>query len=159
MLADILQFVLRGDFILSANREDILKDNQWNNALGAATADLIMTSIDAFNKKDLLKYTWPRYMVSYSNASDIIFQSFFPRLLAYLRSRPVLLSQGDTFETHSSLCYVPPQFTDGSSTPEPLLLGSEGPKAFASNCYEAADLEKLSVPSLGNEAFIDLLER
>ncbi|KAI7635008.1 hypothetical protein KC322_g22026, partial [Hortaea werneckii] len=68
-----LPFVLQGDFMLSASREDILQQNKWNDAVVDATIALFAKCIDAFNATDLLKYTWPRYAKSQGNAHGTIF--------------------------------------------------------------------------------------
>lgn len=43
-------FVLQADFMLSANRESILRHNAWNKALVSSTADLIVGSVQSFNQ-------------------------------------------------------------------------------------------------------------
>ncbi|KAK6431660.1 hypothetical protein LTR95_012179 [Oleoguttula sp. CCFEE 5521] len=151
-------FVLQGDFILSANREDILRDNDWNKALISATTDLIVSSVDAFNDTGLLKYTWPRYLRWSGFHSETVFQSFYADLLQRLRSHPVLLSQFSTLENPSRLLYLPSQFADDSKPPRPLLLGNRSLRDFASADYEPEDLEELDVPSLDDRTFVDMLE-
>ena len=75
--------------MLSASREDILQDNGWNKTVMVATLDLFVSSIDTFNKKHLVQYTWPRYLKTQGNAHGTVFQMFFSTLVD-TKSLPVL---------------------------------------------------------------------
>ncbi|KAK5123900.1 hypothetical protein LTR85_002096 [Meristemomyces frigidus] len=152
-----LPFILQGDFMLSANREDILEDNKWNDALVASTIELFLSSVDSFNVQELAKYTWPRYARSQGNAYGTIFQSFFSNLVNPLRSRCVLESQALVLAAPASLELVPAQFTDGARPPKPLLMGRTGLAGYVSTAYAPSDLSDLRISQQTCDSFCKLL--
>lgn len=143
--------------MLSANREDILEDNEWNDALVASTIELFVSSVEHFNKMGLAKYTWPRYAKSQGNAYGTIFQSFFGDLLRRLRSCCCLESQAQYLWMPQYMEIVPPLFTDGAKLPRPLLVGRGGLQAYVSIAYAAADLSHLCISDLSTDTFYQLL--
>ena len=151
------QFVLQGDFILGANREDILHDNAWNKAILTSTIDLFLKSIHIFNSRGVVKYTWPRFLISQGNAFGTAFQDFLSRLIKRLKVEPVIESLAMTFEPPKSLHYVPPEFTDASDPPKPLLDGGMGIQAFPSHGYHPQDLAPLGLRVQTAEVFLSLL--
>ncbi|KAI7498789.1 hypothetical protein KC357_g297 [Hortaea werneckii] len=75
-----LSFVLQGDFMLSASREDILMANDWNIELVRAALELFCSAVTVFNERDLLKFTWLRYAKPRGNAAGTIFDAILWRL-------------------------------------------------------------------------------
>ncbi|RMY18358.1 hypothetical protein D0867_05381, partial [Hortaea werneckii] len=151
-----LPFVLQGDFMLSASREDILQQNKWNDAVVDATVTLFAKCVDAFNTKDLLKHAWPRYAKSQGNAHGTIFQGFFKRLCAHLRSRKVLQSQAGSLEMPSGLSIVPLDYMDG---PKPLVVAPGRLRTYLSPTYRTNDLSDLQISTLGPREFFRIVSR
>lgn len=154
-----LQFVLQGDFALSANREDIIQENEWNNRILSVAVDLFVQSVQLFNDRDFLKYTWPRYLQSQTSAHGTVFQNFRENLLRRLRKEPVLQSQALTMESPVDLRCVPQIFTDGTNSAVPLLEGSNGMSSWAANGYSFNDLKRVEVPELSPKDFTVLLRK
>ncbi|KAI7204507.1 hypothetical protein KC324_g744 [Hortaea werneckii] len=151
-----LPFVLQGDFILSASREDILQQNKWNDAVVDATVTLFAKCVDAFNTKDLLKHAWPRYAKSQGNARGTIFQGFFKKLCTHLRSRKVLQSQDGSLEMPGGLSIVPLDYMDG---PKPLVVVPGRLHTYLSPTYRTNDLSDLQISTLGPREFFNIVNR
>ncbi|OTA35301.1 hypothetical protein BTJ68_04309 [Hortaea werneckii EXF-2000] len=151
-----LPFVLQGDFMLSASREDILQQNKWNDAVVDATSALFAKCVDAFNATDLLKYTWPRYAKSQGNAHGTIFSGFFKRLCNQLRSKEVLQSQAGSLQKPSSLFIVPSDYMDG---PKPLVVAPGRLCTYLSPTYRANDLAELQISPLSPREFFNIVSR
>lgn len=143
--------------MLSASREDILQDNRWNSAILSATLDLFVSSVATFNNKDLVKYTWPRFIESQGSAWGTIFQNFSQDLKSRLRQHSVLESQALTLEPPRFLQYVPAILTDGGNPPKPLMTASTGFRTYASTRYTRHDLASLGVPQQSADTFRDIL--
>jgi hypothetical protein len=150
-------FVLQADFLLSANREDILKDNRWNEALVASFIELFADSVLTFNKKEVLQYAWPRYVRSMGNAWNTVFQHFFPDLLHSLQSWDIVISQAGKYAAPSALRSVPARFMDGADPPTPLLVGDLGLEEYASPNYEDSDLGNLRIQPVDEGKFLAML--
>lgn len=148
-------FILQADFMLGANREDVLQESAWNMCLISATAQLFVESVKAFNQQDILKYSWPRYLTSQGKTYDSAFSDFFDNLLRSLRARPVLESQALTMQHPQELESVRAEFTDGT---HPLFTGPRGLAGFAHNGYNPVDLANLSVAQQSATQFLSLLE-
>ncbi|KAI6879857.1 hypothetical protein KC360_g4305 [Hortaea werneckii] len=151
-----LPFVLQGDFMLSASREDILQQNKWNDAVVDATSALFAKRVDAFNATDLLKYTWPRYAKSQGNAHGTIFSGFFKRLCNQLRSKEVLQSQAGSLQKPSSLFIVPSDYMDG---PKPLVVAPGRLRTYLSPTYRTNDLSELQISLLSPREFFNIVSR
>lgn len=152
-----LPFVLQGDFILSASREDILQDNKWNNRIIAATLDLFVSSVQGFNRANLLQYQWPRFAKAPGGAFGTIFEGFFSQLQSKLQKSKVLLSQAGTLSMPPQLQTVPLPLTDGLDPPSPLLMTSAGLQTYVSTNYAAEDLAGLGVKVMTYQTFCTLL--
>jgi hypothetical protein len=102
--------LLQADWLLSANREDVLQGNEWNKYLVDASIDLFLSSVDVFNETGVLQFSWPAYAQSQGNAQGSALGRFFSSLKSKLRKRAVLVSQADTLECPSDLQSMPALF-------------------------------------------------
>ena len=146
------------DFILSVNREDVLQDVSWNNTLVQTAQELFVQSVQDFHAKNIMRYTWPKYLTSLGTASHTIFHDFHSRTLEILRSTAVIESEASTMENPSRLKYVPLIFTDQATPPTPLLYGRGGMQDYASHKYSSTDLSKLGIRELSSTDFVWLLQ-
>ncbi|RMZ14609.1 hypothetical protein D0860_02069 [Hortaea werneckii] len=153
-----LSFVLQGDFMLSASREDILMANDWNMELVRAALELFCSAVTVFNEQDLLKFTWLRYAKPRGNAAGTIFDGFLENLIRRLRESRILLSQGNTLEAPSQLQIVPDHFADSGSPPRPLVTASRGLDGYVSRDYDVDDLKRLQIPEMTPREFRDLIK-
>ncbi|RSM02003.1 hypothetical protein CDV31_011086 [Fusarium ambrosium] len=74
------KFLLQGDFLLTANREDIL-DNAWNRALLEACADAFRSTGEPL--KATVVYIYERIQADYMNNKKEIRKSFMQKPLIY----------------------------------------------------------------------------
>ncbi|KAI7102807.1 hypothetical protein KC340_g3670 [Hortaea werneckii] len=153
-----LSFVLQGDFMLSASREDILMGNDWNSELVRAALELFCSAVTVFNERDLLKFTWLRYAKPRGNAAGTIFDGFLENLIRRLRDSHILLSQGNTLEAPSQLEIVPDYFADDGSPPKPLATASRGLDGYVSPDYDVDDLKQLQIQEMSPREFRDLIK-
>ncbi|RMY97100.1 hypothetical protein D0864_04916 [Hortaea werneckii] len=153
-----LSFVLQGDFMLSASREDILMASDWNSELVRAALELFCSAVTVFNERDLLKFTWLRYAKPRGNAAGTIFDGFLENLIRRLRDSHILLSQSNTLEAPSQLEIVPNQFVDDGSPPRPLVTASRGLDGYVSRDYDVDDLKQLQIPQMSPREFRDLIK-
>ncbi|KAI7661505.1 hypothetical protein KC319_g8392 [Hortaea werneckii] len=153
-----LSFVLQGDFMLSASREDILMGNDWNMELVRAALELFCSAVTVFNERDLLKFTWLRYAKPRGNAAGTIFDGFLENLIRRLRDSHILLSQSNTLEAPSQLEIVPDHFADDGSPPRPLVTASRGLDGYVSRDYDVDDLKQLQIPEMSPREFRDLIK-
>lgn len=153
-----LPFVLQADFMLIANREDILQQqSRWNTALIEATLELFVDSVRQLNQQNLLKYGWPKYLKSHGNASGTAFSGFLNRVVNRLRAEPIIESQATSMQRPADLTVVPIAFTDGARPPNPLLLGPNGLRGFAHTSYAPSDLDNLRICALTANEFVNML--
>ena len=143
--------------MLSASREDILQDNEWNEIVILAAVDLFVQTVELFNEQGLMKYTWLQYLQSQSSVHGTTFHNFRDRLLDRLRHEAVLESQALTMELPINLKCVPNIFTDGTSSAFPLLDGPEGQRSWTAAAYSATDLKNLEVKELTAKDFVNML--
>ncbi|KAI9686954.1 MAG: hypothetical protein M1822_002707 [Bathelium mastoideum] len=148
-----LPFLLNGDFLLSANREDVEQRKPWNEALVGAAVDLFVQSAHRFNREVGLKYTWPRFAKSQGSLRGT-FDTLLPSIVARLRSERVLESYAGTFELPPSLCHVPMQFTDGKPRPTPLMVIGDRPSKFLNSEYSYQDVSHLGVKKVDMDGFL-----
>ncbi|KAI7192285.1 hypothetical protein KC363_g3397 [Hortaea werneckii] len=153
-----LSFVLQGDFMLSASREDILMGNDWNLELVHAALELFCSAVTIFNDRDLLKFTWLRYVKPRGNAAGTIFDSFLENLIRRLRESRILLSQGSTLEAPSQLEIVPAHFADDGTPPRPLVTAPRGLDGYVSPDYDIDDLKQLQIQEMTPREFRDLMK-
>ena len=141
--------------MLNANREDVVQDSAWNEAIIRAAGELFIQSVHDFNTHHLLKYTWPRYLQSQGNAYDTAFEGFVNRLVRRVKAQPLIESRESTMEAPSNLEYVPELFTDMSD--QPLLAGERGMRSYAAPEYEIDGLSRLGIREQSKAGFLRLL--
>ncbi|KAF1996938.1 hypothetical protein P154DRAFT_607356 [Amniculicola lignicola CBS 123094] len=150
-----LKFLLQGDFLLTASRENIESTLPWNRTIRDALADAFLLSVDHFNKGKL-KYTWPYYLPSASTAAFSFFEPAITSILTQLKESPVLESCAGTMVKASSLKHVPlDQFGDKDGIP--FTLSSYTADGYLSLKYPAWAIEgtnSIGVSELSPQEFL-----
>ncbi|KAI9692668.1 MAG: hypothetical protein M1820_009462 [Bogoriella megaspora] len=116
-----LPFLLNADFLLSANREDVEQNNDWNGALLNATIDLFVKAVDRFNVERVARYTWPAFLQSQGSASSTAFASVLNDIIKRLKEEPVLEAQNGVLKEPKILARIPAQYMDVGNPPRPLI--------------------------------------
>jgi len=112
-----IQFLLQGDFLLTASREDIESTLLWNCRLRDAVAEAFLEAVHHFNGGEM-KYTWPWYLPTPLTTTNSFFDAALHSIMESLRELPVLESCAGTMEKAESLKFVPSEmFADASGAP------------------------------------------
>ncbi|GAB1312416.1 hypothetical protein MFIFM68171_02626 [Madurella fahalii] len=146
------KFLLQGDFLLTANREDII-DCPWNHALRDACAEAFMDAVKLFNTGPM-KYTWP-YFIPTSGISSF-FVPLQTAILSRLETSDILESLGDGLGTPSLLVSVPKSgFTYNGDTP--FTVSSQTISKYLSPSYPdwaTKAVTSIGVKELDDEQFL-----
>ncbi|KAI8716452.1 HET domain-containing protein [Fusarium sp. LHS14.1] len=146
------KFLLQGDFILTANREDVL-DNPWNRALRDACADAFVRAIHHLNSGPR-RYDW----ISYIPGRHILgfFEPLTDMILDKLSREPILEACSKKMVAPATLTYVPrSRFTDDDGLP--LTLSPSTKDLYLSCSYPELDdtlLSRLGAQTLDSETFL-----
>ncbi|KAJ6631464.1 hypothetical protein B0H10DRAFT_1978899 [Mycena sp. CBHHK59/15] len=148
-------FLIQGDFLTSANREDILSDSLWNIDLRTGIVSTFIKAVDIFQSRPEMAYVWHKYIPL--DIPDDFFSDFRKSLIARLKRTEIFFSRDGRLYRPSQLI-VPSEFIDDDG--EPLV--SEGylnNLHYLSSDYDLSDthrelLYKLGVIQLSSAAFI-----
>ncbi|KAJ7125259.1 hypothetical protein C8R44DRAFT_980460 [Mycena epipterygia] len=154
-------FLIQGDFLTLANREDILSDSPWNQVLRMRLVSVFLAAIEEFQRHPTLALVWYRYIPM--DIPEGFFSPFADSLLAKLKTMDLLRSACGQLYRPSQLTTVPSEYLDDTGAP---LVAEE----FLNNCrylssdYDLSDnyshiLYKLGVHVLSDSEFIDALSR
>lgn len=109
------KFVIQGDFMTSASREDVLADKPWNDTLRKSVVDTFLLAIDRFKDHPVIRNVWFRYLPEF--ISDGFFCYVEHKLLEELFRKQILRSTDGTYNYASQLFFLPSSFCDESGTP------------------------------------------
>jgi hypothetical protein len=137
--------LLQADFILTANREDIARNNAWNNSVLEGALELFVSAVRQMNRTGICKYSWPRFLARNAAAHGTIMDGFISRLQKKIQEESVLESQGGYISCPAELTLVPEHFTDGADPPRPLFDDILNTFKYASFKYSAQALESLGL--------------
>ncbi|KAK4448413.1 hypothetical protein QBC34DRAFT_495382 [Podospora aff. communis PSN243] len=147
-----LKFSLQGDFILTANREDVM-DSPWNRALLEASAHAFVSAVRYFNA-GRLGYSWPRYFPE--NDLSGFFNPLGNMIKNLLRNENILETWDRRMTTPASVVYVPdPQYVCANSIP--LTLSSRSKSVYLSKHYRPGVmrfLSRIDVKYMGDDMFM-----
>lgn len=151
-----IPFLVQADFVLSASRQAISEENEWNQELLSGIACAFFEEIKRMCREPtLLRYTWMRFLPP----PDIL--GFFSDLHNLIRR---LLSKTKLIETRkaarlakiSELRIVPDDFLhDGS----PLFEDLEDKDVYIATEYEKKDYSKLQMLGLKELSEAEILVR
>ncbi|KAF4467775.1 hypothetical protein FALBO_5349 [Fusarium albosuccineum] len=108
------KFLIQGDFLLTANREDV-QDSPWNRALREACADAFVKAAYRLNKGPE-RYTWIRYLPGKRIVG--FFEPLRDLILEKLSKEPILEAFSGRMVAPAELTYVPKgNFSDDRRLP------------------------------------------
>ena len=143
---------MQGDFLLTANREEIDNSSHWNRVLCDASVDAFIAAIDYFNSGPL-RYAWPHYLPT-AKVPDI-FKKLRSDIMKRLSEELVLESCDGTMRRPTSLRCVPSRFTDDKGVP--FTLGPHTESKYLSLKYprwETGPASALGVNDLPSREFL-----
>jgi len=147
------QFLLQGDFLLIASREDVNNSSAWNKKLRDSFADAFLKSAKHFNTGPL-RYVWPRFVPEISSVSDF-FSPLKEAVINKLSDEPVLESWGGAEVRPTELVYIPEEFRDESGIPLTLIPAQKAVYASKEYSHDDSDhLERMGIVMMGFPEFI-----
>ena len=157
--ANISQFLLQADFIVTSTREDVQYSSPRNRSLLSAAADLFCDAVKFFcQSSGDLRHTWVRYLPGASIDHDF-WKDLYPQIKDQLSTRDVLYAWTDDNLYHpSKLFKLPPSMLDEDGQP---LLQDFDDIRYLSCDYEEEDclrLQELGTRSVNHEEFLQLLK-
>ncbi|KAJ3554670.1 hypothetical protein NM688_g2983 [Phlebia brevispora] len=109
-------FMIQADFLLAANREDILVDSQWNVVLRDAIAPVFCAAVSQhFSKISGLKFNWLRYIPKHF--SDPFFGNLRHSIIQALSTRRCLLCSDGHYRIPSEVIILDDIHRDKSGAP------------------------------------------
>ncbi|KXJ87885.1 hypothetical protein Micbo1qcDRAFT_215118 [Microdochium bolleyi] len=133
-------FLIQGDFLLSASREEIDDLLPWNKALRKNIVNAFIDAVHHFNKGPL-RYTWPRYLPGDARPRDF-FQKTRTEFIERLSREAILEAWNGSLGKPNAITYVPIKFRDGFKGP-PLTLAPSREGEYLAPKYLEGDLEHL----------------
>ena len=144
--------------MLSANREDVLEEPAWNEAIMSAAVELFVENVHKFTAQNIARYTWPRFLKSKGNAYCTAFADVLGDLVDRLWSEAVVESLASTMEPPERLEYLSEIVTDRGDPPITLLRGIGSMRCYTATAYTPADLSMLGIHKQPLETFLALLK-
>ncbi|KAJ6590013.1 hypothetical protein DFH09DRAFT_1074494 [Mycena vulgaris] len=155
-------FLIQGDFLTSANREDILSDSSWNITIRDALVSVFITALAEFWRRPQLALVWYRYIPI--RIAEGFFSPFKDSLLAKLKSMDLLRSADGQLRRPSQLFVVSSDYLDdyGAALIAEEYLGYNN--YYLSSEYDCSDgysgiLYALGIRVLSDSEFINALSR
>ncbi|KIW93628.1 uncharacterized protein Z519_06233 [Cladophialophora bantiana CBS 173.52] len=152
------KFLLQGDFLLSASREDVLSDSPWNRALRREFVGAFVAVTSAYSHGQLC-YIWPRF-IPFNLTQQHFFEPARREIIKTLSRQPVLKSRSQELMMPSSLTYVPLDFCDRDGVP--MTSSPRNDKGYLCHRYDVSlhdNLEALGVTKMTAAIFLEHLDR
>ncbi|KIW22318.1 uncharacterized protein PV07_12215 [Cladophialophora immunda] len=151
------KFLLQGDFLLSASREDVLTDSPWNWALRREFIKAFVAVTRAYSHGQLC-YIWPRF-IPFKMTQRHFFEPARREIIETLSRQPVLKSRAQELMMPSSLTYVPLDFCDRQGVP--MTSSPLNDLAYLCHKYDVSlhdNLEALGVTKMTAAIFLEHLD-
>jgi hypothetical protein len=132
-------FLLQGDFILTANREGFQTDNEWNTTLRRAAAAAFLGAVRQLNSGPM-RYVWPRFIAE-APGPNHFFRDLKTDIIAGLKNERLIEAWNETLQPPTALVFVPDEFRDRAGNP--LTLTHRTEYVYVSRQYTAACLDFL----------------
>ncbi|KAH6686915.1 hypothetical protein F5X68DRAFT_276173 [Plectosphaerella plurivora] len=110
-------FLLQGDFLLSANREDVQDDSQWNQKLATEAAKAFVGAVQAMGKlSNALRWRWLSYIPT-TSSQTFFFEAIRANINKSLQVAPILESEAGYIRVPTKLTYAPSEMRDRDGRP------------------------------------------
>jgi hypothetical protein len=150
------KFTIQADFILSANREDIIRDKPWNMHIRDSIPNVFLAAVDLFKKDKNLRHAFYGYIPLPKDVEDDFFKPVVERIYESLKQHKCFLTESGSWE-YPNKCVM----ADKSIR---SLVSNSGIQKLKEKEYISDKIEirkqvfqKLEVEELSLEGFVDLL--
>lgn len=96
------KFIVQADFILPITREDIAKDNRWNEWLRDSILEVFLDAIEKFKSDDKLRYSFYDYL-SFEEVKDDFFIPLVEQIYEKLKKKECILTEGNRWRRPSEV--------------------------------------------------------
>jgi len=97
------KFLIQGDFLVTANREEIHKDKKWNIWLRDSIADVLIKSIEEFKKDEKLSKSYYNYLPAKKEITDPFFSELVDKIYDKLKQEECILSASNQWRKPQDL--------------------------------------------------------
>ncbi|KAJ3552545.1 hypothetical protein NM688_g4098 [Phlebia brevispora] len=159
-----IPFIIQADFLLAANREDILVHSQWNLVLRNGIARSFVSAVlRHFPNIPGLLFNWPQFVPEQS--SDPFLGNLRQWIIEALAPQKCLLCADDQFRAPAEVIILGQRYRRGADQDHAPLVPSEymAGKHYLDSEYmtsrDGAVLKELGARQLSRETFFDGLEK
>lgn len=96
------KFIIQADFLLPANREDIIKDNKWNEWLRNSIAEVFLDAVEQFKADEKLRYGFYNYL-PLEEVKDEFFLPLVDGIYEKLKERDCILTEANRWKKPSEV--------------------------------------------------------
>ncbi|RYO98467.1 hypothetical protein DL763_002203 [Monosporascus cannonballus] len=129
-------FAINADFALTASRENIHRDSEWNQALRDKICDKFIEAVTILNDMDSdVRYSWPLLLNFPSRCADHFFGPAVDKMVNKLTQHPVLRNENGDKARPGSLIRVPDKYRLGEDRRPPFPTTSAKSK-YLSHMYD-----------------------
>ena len=96
------KFIIQADFLLPITREDIIKDNKWNEWLRDSIAEVFLEAIGEFKKDEKLKYRFYDYL-PLEEVKDEFFLPLVEQIYEKLKEEECILTEANRWKKPSEV--------------------------------------------------------
>jgi hypothetical protein len=154
------QFLVQGDFLTVANREDVAVSNDWNLKLREEVLEALLDAVHLFSQSNTkLRFTWIRFLPWKSPVYGF-FRRTASEIFRTLKEKPVLRNHLEELKKPSELIFVPPEFCSHEGIP--ITQTNTSAHRYLSRQYDRSDkqaLLRLGVQEMDIESFIEEVRR
>ncbi|KZV89123.1 hypothetical protein EXIGLDRAFT_797156 [Exidia glandulosa HHB12029] len=126
-------FIIQGDFLTAANREDILTELAWNTTIRNSISRVFLAAFDKFCGYPKLRFTWPRFVPRASDVPSAFFRTVVDDIRSVLSNKDVIICR-DANLRRMSCVKLPAEYSLGG---EPLVPERQVPFYYVSRDYPA----------------------
>jgi len=151
------KFIIQADFLLSANREDIHKDKEWNEFLRDEISELFLESVEEFKKDKNLKKQYYNYIPLSKEITDDFFSDIVDQIHDDLEEYDCILAESGNWKKPSRLISADDKIRDLF---ENEYLRQHFDKEYVSSEIEInkSILNALNIPEFGFDHLVKLLK-
>ncbi|KAK6367945.1 hypothetical protein LTS17_010098 [Exophiala oligosperma] len=158
------QFIIHADFVLTANRKSIHRDQRWNVFLQKCLPKALSSAFEqlATSPESQMKFSWPEYLGSLRSIHDSFMEEIANSTIQKLRSRRLIRTelQDGVFLVPRDCLTASDEFRDATGR----LLLTEGTYAqrVRSNAYSDKSANALSILGVAPfqiSQFLELLDQ
>lgn len=131
-------FCIHGDFLLSASREDVHADRQWNIRLRDNIATTFVAALAEFKKMPALALTYLKFLPAERDVSDPFFKPVVAQLFTELKQGECIPSASGKWRKPTEILLVKPEIRE-------LFTSADALRLFGLDFHD----ERLEVPPDG----------